>query len=209
MMTDLKDIVYYGIGFLVLSLVTSIISAQLLCRILVDTDITIAIGAIIGFMIPSVFMVPVLLALFGGNKLFCNRYCGRGLLLAKLGGEWKWSRNRATQELLVAKWFRFGFLCFFMAMFGNMLWQTYLVATQAQSLREVVTLLWTFKVPWAWAYTAGSSSAWVAQYAFGFYSVMLTSMLLGLVVMALFKPRTWCTFCPMGTMTQMICKMKK
>lgn len=107
------------------------------------------------------FMVPVLLALFGGNKLFCNRYCGRGLLLAKLGGEWKWSRNRATPELLVAKWFRFGFLCFFMAMFGNMLWQTYLVATQAQSLREVVTLLWTFKLPWAWAYTAGSSSAWV------------------------------------------------
>lgn len=36
-----------------------------------------------------------------------------------------------------------------------------------------------------------------------------SSMLLGLVVMALFKPRTWCTFCPMGTMTQMICKMKK
>nr|WP_297998807.1 hypothetical protein [uncultured Phascolarctobacterium sp.] len=27
--------------------------------------------------------------------------------------------------------------------------------------------------------------------------------------MALFKPRTWCTFCPMGTMTQMICKMKQ
>ena len=62
MMTDLKDIVYYGIGFLVLSLVTSIISAQLLCRILVDTDTTIAIGAIIGFMIPSVFMVPVIYA---------------------------------------------------------------------------------------------------------------------------------------------------
>lgn len=59
------------------------------------------------------------------------------------------------------------------------------------------------------ACTASSSPAWVAQYAFGFYSVMLTSMLLGLVVMALFKPRTWCTFCPMGTMTQMICKMKR
>lgn len=56
------------------------------------------------------FVVPVLLALFGGNKLFCNRYCGRGLLLAKLGGDWKWSRNRATPELLVANWFRFGFL---------------------------------------------------------------------------------------------------
>ena len=24
----------------------------------------------------------------------------------------------------------------------------------------------------------------------------------------LYKPRTWCTFCPMGTMTQSICKLK-
>ena len=31
------------------------------------------------------FMVPVLLALFGGNKLFCNRYCGRGLPFVKAG----------------------------------------------------------------------------------------------------------------------------
>ena len=27
-------------------------------------------------------------------------------------------------------------------------------------------------------------------------------------VNTLFKPRTWCSFCPMGTMTQMICKVK-
>ena len=54
--------ILYGIAFVLLSLVVSIVSAQLLCRILVDTDITIAIGAIIGFMIPSVFMVPVIYA---------------------------------------------------------------------------------------------------------------------------------------------------
>ena len=52
-----------------------------------------------------------------------------------------------------------------MAMFGNMLWQTYLVATQAQSLREVVTLLWTFKLPWAWAYMPAALRRGVAQYA--------------------------------------------
>ena len=33
-------------------------------------------------------------------------------------------------------------------------------------------------------------------------------LIIGLVVMALYKPRTWCSFCPMGTMTQMICKLK-
>lgn len=44
--------------------------------------------------------------------------------------------------------------------------------------------------------------------AFGFYSVMLTSTVLGLVTMVLFKPRSWCVYCPMGTMTQLICKAK-
>lgn len=47
-----------------------------------------------------------------------------------------------------------------------------------------------------------------AQFAFGFYSVMLTSTVLGLITMVLFKPRSWCVYCPMGTMTQMICKIK-
>ena len=35
-----------------------------------------------------------------------------------------------------------------------------------------------------------------------------TALLLGLIVMVLYKPRTWCAFCPMGTMTQGICKLK-
>ena len=93
-------------------------------------------------------------------------------------------------------------------MFGIMLFQTYLVAAGAESLREALKLLWTIRVPWGWTYEAGTVSDWIAQFAFGFYSLMLTSTIIGLAVMALFKPRTWCTFCPMGTMTQMICKLK-
>jgi len=26
--------------------------------------------------------------------------------------------------------------------------------------------------------------------------------------MVLFKPRSWCVYCPMGTMTQLICKAR-
>ena len=37
---------------------------------------------------------------------------------------------------------------------------------------------------------------------------MLTSTILGLITMALFKPRSWCVYCPMGTMTQLICMVK-
>ena len=106
------------------------------------------------------------------------------------------------------KWFRYGFLCFFLSMFGNMIFQTYLVGAGAKTLQESIKLFWTFNVPWGWAYSAGTVSDWVAKFSFGFYSLMLTSTLIGIIVMLLFKPRTWCVFCPMGCMTQTICKIK-
>ena len=151
------------------------------------------------------FLMPLFIALFGGSKAFCNHYCGRGQLLAQCG---KCSRNVGAPRFLASKWFRYGFLVFFLSMFGNMIFQTYLVAAGARDLGEAIKLLWMFRVPWDWAYTAGTVSDWIAQFSFGFYSIMLTSTIIGLAVNVLFKPRTWCSFCPMGTMTQMICKIK-
>ena len=83
-----------------------------------------------------------------------------------------------------------------------------LVAAGAETLKEAIKLLWLFRVPWGWTYTAGTVADWIAKFSFGFYSLMLTSTIIGFVVNILFKPRTWCSFCPMGTMTQMICKIK-
>jgi polyferredoxin len=87
-----------------------------------------------------------------------------------------------------------------------MIYTTYAVFSGA-SLKEAVTLLWAFKFPWDWADTS-MVAPWMAQFAFGFYGVMLTSTLLGLLTMLLFKPRSWCVYCPMGTMTQGICQIK-
>ena len=153
------------------------------------------------------FFIPLLLAIFGGDKLYCNRYCGRGQLFDLLGNKFHLSRKKDIPGFLRSKWFRYGFLIFFFIMFFQMLFNTYLVFQGTNSLKEAVTLLWTFRLPWNWAYH-GTAAPWVAQFAFGFYSVMLTSTVLGLVTMALFKPRSWCVYCPMGTMTQTICKAK-
>lgn len=89
-----------------------------------------------------------------------------------------------------------------------MLFQTWLVFGGSRGLREVLKLFWTIRVPWGWTYTAGTVPDWIAQFSFGFYSMMLTSTLIGLIVMLLYKPRSWCTFCPMGSMTQSICEWK-
>ena len=153
------------------------------------------------------FVLPLALSARKSNKAYCNRYCGRGQLFALLGGRFGLSRKKDMPRWMVSPAFRYGFLVFFLTMFCLMLWNTYLVFAGA-TLKQTVTLLWTFKLPWHWAYHGTILSPGVAQFAFGFYSVMLTSTLLGLVTMVLFKPRSWCVYCPMGTMTQLICKAK-
>ena len=65
------------------------------------------------------FLLPLGFAIFGGTKGFCNRYCGRGQLYQKLGAGCNCSRNRPMPKWMYAKWFRYGFLAFFMTMFGN------------------------------------------------------------------------------------------
>ena len=152
------------------------------------------------------FIIPLLIAVFRGNKAYCNRYCGRGQLLGLLGEKLKLSRNAAPPKFLRSPWFRYAFLAFFMTMFGFMLFGTYKVFTGAP-LKQTVTLLWVFKLPWQWV-EVSMVSEWFAQFAFGFFGVMLTSTVLGLVTMILFRPRSWCVYCPMGTMTQGICKLK-
>ena len=154
------------------------------------------------------FITPLLISLIKGNKAYCNKYCGRGQLFSLLGGRFGLSRKRDMPHFMKTKYFRYGFLIFFLTMFGIMIWNTCLVFAGAQDLKQVVTLLWTFKLPWHWAYHGTFFSPGVAQFAFGFYSIMLTSTILGFFTMVLFKPRSWCVYCPMGTMTQLICKTK-
>ena len=53
----------------------------------------------------------------------------------------KCSRCKPTPRWMSSKWFRYGLLLFFLTMFGNMVFQNYLVAAGAASLREAITVL--------------------------------------------------------------------
>lgn len=153
------------------------------------------------------FLIPLIISVAGGGKAYCNKYCGRGQLLDLMGNKLKLSRNESIPSFLRSKWFRYGFLTFFMTMFIMMLFNTYLVFSEINELQKVIKILWTFSLPWNWVNTS-MVSPWIAQFAFGFYSVMVTSTILGIITMLLYKPRSWCVYCPMGTMTQLISKSK-
>lgn len=152
------------------------------------------------------FILPLIFAIGFGNKRFCNRYCDRGQFLRMFGGQLGFSLGHEMPSWMKSRAFRYGFMIFFFAMFGTIIYATWLVAHDMHGLDEVITVLWTFDVPWHWAY--GKGTPWVAAFAFKLYSFMLTSEIIAIFAMLFFKPRSWCVFCPMGTLTQLICKSK-
>lgn len=153
------------------------------------------------------FFLPLLFAIFGGNKFFCNRLCGRGQLYRLIGKRLKLTAHECVPSFLANNVFRRSFLIFFLLMFSLLLKSTWDVFTGAESLKQAIVLFWTFEIPWNFAF-AGGWEDWFYRFAFGFYGLMLTSLLLGFIMMIFFKPRAWCAVCPMGTMTQEICKLK-
>lgn len=114
------------------------------------------------------FCIPLFVAIFGVSKACCNRYYGRGQLLGLLGEKLKLSRNSPSPKFLRSLWFRYGFLVFFMTMFGLMLFSTYQVFA-GTLLSQTMTLLWMFKLPWQWV-NVSFVAPWVGQFVFGFCS---------------------------------------
>lgn len=151
------------------------------------------------------FLLPLFFATVYGNKWFCNNFCGRGQMLNLIGK--KLSPYCISPRWLASKGFRYIFLVFFILMFASIIYKTWSVAYGASSLVEAISLLMVIQLPWDCTPVAGQP-LWVTQFGYGFYSLMLTSTIIGIVVMLMYKPRTWCAFCPMGTMTQKICQIK-
>ena len=154
------------------------------------------------------FLTPLLIAFINGDKSYCNKYCDRGRLFRFLGSKLGVSRGKPMPALLKNRWFRYIFMIYFFGMFGSVVTATYLVASGASELDSTIKLFQALRLPLDWTHSIGAFPIWVTQFAFGFYSLMLTSLTLGLVTMLFFKPRSWCVYCPMGTMTQVICKLK-
>lgn len=80
---------------------------------------------------------------------------------------------------------------------------TIAVATGRIEPIEKIRLLIILELPWNLPQLIdfGSIPVWISHLSYRFYSVMLTSTLLGLGFALLYKPRTWCAVCPVGSMT--------
>ena len=67
------------------------------------------------------FITPLVISIIRGNKAYCNKYCGRGQLFSLLGGRFGLSRKKDMPKWMRSPYFRYGFLIFFLTMFGIMI----------------------------------------------------------------------------------------
>ena len=154
-------------------------------------------------------LTPLLVSIIKGDKAYCNKYCDRGHFFRFAGERLGLSRGKPMPAWMKNRWFRYLFMVYFFGMFGSVIAATRLVAMNAREPDGAVKIFQALRLPLDWTYPTEILPAWSMQFAFGFFSMMLTSFILGIITMLLFKPRSWCVYCPVGTMTQGICQLKR
>lgn len=156
--------------------------------------------ALIGFIcliMPFVFVVK------NKEKTWCKSYCPRSNLFnrvfAKIGLKCsvpKWLINGKGKRIM---------LIYFLLNFSMICLSTLMVFLDKRDPLEKVKFLIAFQLPWNMPnlLDVGIMPDWVIHLGFRVYSMMFTTIIIGLLVGFLYRARTWCAICPMGTLSSM------
>ncbi len=143
--------------------------------------------------------IPFLLIGMYKEKRWCHHYCPRASLTTLTGrrkGSWRdapksWSDGSARKFIL---WY-FSLNLLFIA--GS----TIQVGLGSMAPMPYVRLFIAIPLWPLWQLIDPSGPAWLIHLSYRFYSMMLSSTLLGLLFSRLWRPRSWCAVCPVGTLS--------
>lgn len=154
-------------------------------------------------------ILPFILLTKNKKKTWCQGYCPRASLYTTWGNVKKITIFKTPQFFLSGdmKWFMllyFGMNLIFIAM------TTLKVAEGYIYPMEYLRFLIYFPVPvrLPQLFNMNDVASWVTHLSYRFYSLMMTTTILGLILATIFKPRTWCTICPISTLSDVILNKK-
>lgn len=152
-------------------------------------------------------ILPFILLARNKKKTWCQGYCPRANLFdvlfrgrsltGKSGPRWLVKGNTKWVMLVY-----FAFNLFILVMSTIMVYRGRIEAM------EKIRFLIAFQLPWdiPQLLQVGFVPEWALHLSFRIYSMMFTTTVLGLVLSWLFKPRTWCTICPINTVSDISVK---
>lgn len=141
------------------------------------------------------------------KKTWCQRYCPRAGLFRKVFNGRSLTGKAAPSWLTKGrgKWI---VLTYFMINLFILTMSTVMVFKGRREAMETVRFLIAFKLPWDMPQllNIGGLPNWAIHLSYRMYSMMLTTTVIGLILAWLFLPRTWCTICPISTISDISLK---
>lgn len=149
-------------------------------------------------------ITPFILLAKNKSKTWCQGYCPRANLFSVLFQNTSLTGKPGPKWLIKgrAKWIM---LAYFLFNFFVLTMSTIMVFAGRIPLMDKVRFMVAFKIPWDMPQflNFGVFPDWAIHLSFRIYSMMFTTTVLGLILAWLFKPRTWCTICPINTISDL------
>ncbi|MBP1759167.1 MAG: hypothetical protein H6Q63_84 [Firmicutes bacterium] len=148
-------------------------------------------------------IMPFAFVIKDNKRTWCQSYCPRSNLFTRLF-------SRIGLHLTAPKWLMRGtgkriMLTYFSINFLMICLSTLMVFMDKRDPLEKIRFLMAFQLPWNMPNLLyiGVIPDWAVHLGFRVYSMMFTTTIIGLLLSGIYKARTWCAICPMGTLSSM------
>lgn len=151
--------------------------------------------------------LPIILLVKDKKKTWCQGYCPRASLYTACG-KTAAKHSRSTPRFFISgpmKWIMLGYFTLSLTI---IIMSTIKVAGGMQPM-DYLRFLLIFPLKGLPQLFDMASPPWVLHLAYRFYSMMLTTTTLGLIMALIYKPRTWCTVCPISTVSGLYLNRQK
>ncbi|NLW12117.1 MAG: 4Fe-4S binding protein [Clostridiaceae bacterium] len=147
-------------------------------------------------------ITPFILLVRDKKKTWCQGYCPRASLYTKAGKS-PFARGHKTPKSFIkgnVKWY---VLAYFSLNLLIMLGTTIRVAAGVMEPMNYprFLLFFAFRGELPQLLPIASGVQWLSHLSYRFFSMMMTTSVIGLLMSLFYKPRTWCTICPVATMS--------
>jgi polyferredoxin len=147
--------------------------------------------------------LPLILLIKNRKKIWCQSYCPRASLYTALGKLKKHSRK--TPRFFTHGKMKWIILIYFFTSLFIIIMSTIGVAKGRIPAMEYLRFLIFLPLPFEMPQLIRLEEVlpWITHLSYRFYSMMMTTTVLGLLLAVLYKPRSWCTICPIATVSDL------
>lgn len=155
-------------------------------------------------------VTPFILLARDKKKTWCQNYCPRASLFTVM------FKGRSLTGKAGPKWLTRGsgkwiILVYFTINLFILTMSTIMVFRGRIDAMERIRFMLAFQLPWniPQFLSVGFAPEWSVHLSFRIYSMMFTTTVLGLILGWVYTPRTWCTICPINTISDISLKKTK